>query len=58
MRWAWLRGDGARLIADAAGALVWPEQSLLVVADLHLERKVDMAACLRVVDALVDAERA
>jgi len=38
MRRAWLRCDGALLIADAAGALVWPEQSLVVVADLHLEK--------------------
>ena len=35
---AWLRCDGALLIADPAGALVWPEQSLVVVADLHLEK--------------------
>jgi DNA ligase-associated metallophosphoesterase len=26
------------VIADASGALVWPERSLLVVADLHLEK--------------------
>jgi hypothetical protein len=45
MRHAWLRCDGARLIADASGALVWPEQSLL-------------AAYLRAVDELIDAERA
>jgi DNA ligase-associated metallophosphoesterase len=38
MRRAWLRCDGALLIADPAGALVWPEQSLVVVADLHLEK--------------------
>jgi uncharacterized protein len=29
---------GARLIADPAGALYWPEERLLVVADLHLEK--------------------
>ena len=38
MRRAWLRCDGALLIAEPAGALVWPEQSLVVVADLHLEK--------------------
>jgi uncharacterized protein len=29
---------GARLIADPSGALVWPAQATLVVADLHLEK--------------------
>jgi DNA ligase-associated metallophosphoesterase len=29
---------GTTLIADPAGALYWPEESLLVVADLHLEK--------------------
>jgi uncharacterized protein len=38
MRRAWLRCDGALLIAEPAGALVWPEQSLVLVADLHLEK--------------------
>lgn len=38
MRRAWLRCDCATLIADASGALVWPERSVLVVADLHLEK--------------------
>jgi uncharacterized protein len=38
MTGAWLRCDGALLIAEPAGALVWPEQSLVVVADLHLEK--------------------
>ena len=27
-----------RLIADCSGALAWPDESLLVVADLHLEK--------------------
>ena len=43
MRRAWLRCDGAQLIADPAGALVWPERSLLVVADLHLEKASALA---------------
>ena len=30
--------NGAMLRADATGALFWPEQSLLVVADLHFEK--------------------
>src|SRR5437667_169138 len=29
---------GVTLAADCLGALYWPEQSLLVVADLHLEK--------------------
>jgi DNA ligase-associated metallophosphoesterase len=29
---------GATLLADASGALVWPEQKTVVVADLHLEK--------------------
>ena len=30
--------SGAILLADAAGALYWPDERLLVVADLHLEK--------------------
>jgi len=29
---------GATLVSDASGALWWPEQALLAVADLHLEK--------------------
>jgi DNA ligase-associated metallophosphoesterase len=29
---------GVALVADCAGALYWPEEGLLVVADLHLEK--------------------
>ena len=29
---------GMTFVADPAGALYWPEQSLLAVADLHLEK--------------------
>jgi DNA ligase-associated metallophosphoesterase len=29
---------GVALVADCAGALYWPEQGLLVIADLHLEK--------------------
>ena len=29
---------GAALVADCLGAMFWPEESLLVVADLHLEK--------------------
>ena len=29
---------GAALVADVAGALYWPEQRMLVVSDLHLEK--------------------
>src|SRR5919201_2592071 len=33
-----VRVAGVALAADCAGALYWPEQGLLVVADLHLEK--------------------
>lgn len=29
---------GAKVVLDASGALVWPDERLLVVADLHLEK--------------------
>jgi hypothetical protein len=35
---------GVPLLADPAGALYWPEQSLLAVADLHLEKGSSFAA--------------
>jgi uncharacterized protein len=35
---------GAALVADCAGALYWPEECLLVVADLHLEKGSAFAA--------------
>ena len=35
---------GVTLIADAAGALYWPEEKLLVAADLHLEKGSAYAA--------------
>jgi uncharacterized protein len=35
---------GLTLIADPNGALYWPEQSLLAVADLHLEKGSSFAA--------------
>jgi uncharacterized protein len=35
---------GAALIADCAGAIFWPDESLLVVADLHLEKGSSFAA--------------
>ena len=34
---------GAALVADAAGALVWPTERTLVVADLHLEKASSLA---------------
>jgi DNA ligase-associated metallophosphoesterase len=34
---------GAGLVATAEGALVWPQESLLVVADLHLEKGSSLA---------------
>ncbi len=35
---------GATLVADPAGALFWPEEKLLIVADLHLEKGSAFAA--------------
>lgn len=35
---------GTSLIADPSGALYWPEQGLLAVADLHLEKGSSFAA--------------
>lgn len=35
---------GADLVADASGALLWPAQRTLVVADLHLEKGSSYAA--------------
>ena len=36
--------SGVSLLADPSGALYWPEQSLLAVADLHLEKGSSFAA--------------
>jgi DNA ligase-associated metallophosphoesterase len=35
---------GVTLVADPAGAMYWPEENLLVVADLHLEKGSAFAA--------------
>jgi len=35
---------GAALVADCAGAIYWPDEGLLVVADLHLEKGSAFAA--------------
>src|SRR5215470_2706892 len=35
---------GVTLVADVAGALYWPEERLLVVSDLHLEKGSSFAA--------------
>jgi metallophosphoesterase superfamily enzyme len=32
------------LLADAAGAIYWPDEKLLIVADLHLEKGSAFAA--------------
>ena len=36
--------NGARLIADLSGALYWPDQDMLIVADLHFEKASAFAA--------------
>lgn len=33
-----LKHEETRFVADRSGALIWPEQGLLVVADLHFEK--------------------
>jgi DNA ligase-associated metallophosphoesterase len=43
MRQAWLHAAGAVFVADPSGALVWPAQDLLVVADRHLEKGASLA---------------
>jgi DNA ligase-associated metallophosphoesterase len=35
---------GVAFVADCAGALYWPDESLLIVADLHLEKGSSFAA--------------
>src|SRR5262249_50876053 len=35
---------GTTLIADCAGALYWPQENILAVADLHLEKGSSFAA--------------
>src|SRR5262249_59745156 len=35
---------GTTLVADCAGALYWPQESVLAVADLHLEKGSSFAA--------------
>lgn len=39
-----IRLNGARLVADPSGALLWPERRTLVVADLHFEKGSAFAA--------------
>ena len=39
-----LRLAGVTLVADPAGAMYWPDEKLLVVADLHLEKGSAFAA--------------
>jgi DNA ligase-associated metallophosphoesterase len=41
---AWIAVAGAALVVDHAGALWWPEERLLVVADLHFEKGSAFAA--------------
>jgi DNA ligase-associated metallophosphoesterase len=36
--------NGVTLVADLAGALYWPDEQLLVVSDLHLEKGSSFAA--------------
>ena len=61
--------NGAALIADLSGAITWPAQRLLAVADLHLEKgsafavrgrllpPYDTAATLARLEAVIDAHR-
>jgi DNA ligase-associated metallophosphoesterase len=43
-REAVIRVAGIDLVADPAGVLVWPEERLVVVSDLHLEKGSSFAA--------------
>ncbi len=43
---------GVTLVADPAGALYWPDEGLLVVADLHLEKGSAFAGPRRAAAAL------
>jgi hypothetical protein len=61
--------NGAELIADPSGALFWPAESCLIVADLHLEKgsgfarrgtllpPYDSAATLRRLASAIDTHR-
>ena len=61
--------NGAPLVADLSGALLWPERRLMVVADLHLEKgsafaqrgqllpPYDTGATLARLEALVESRR-
>jgi DNA ligase-associated metallophosphoesterase len=44
MRASTMRLASVTLLADLSGALIWEEQSLLVVSDLHLEKGSSFAA--------------
>ena len=44
-----LRVNGAALLADLSGALIWPERRALLVADLHFEKGSHFAARGRLV---------
>ena len=35
---------GVGFVADSGGALYWPEQGLLIIADLHLEKGSSFAS--------------
>jgi DNA ligase-associated metallophosphoesterase len=66
---AGIRINGAALVADLSGALVWPERSLVAVADLHLEKAsgfartgqflppYDTAATLAALAAVIERHR-
>jgi hypothetical protein len=43
MAHALIRLAGAELYADPSGVLIWPAESLLIVADLHLEKSSSFA---------------
>jgi len=59
--------NGARLIPDLSGALLWPDRRTLVVADLHLEKgssydrhtlpPYDSAATIRALERVLDRHR-
>ncbi len=46
---AWIEFAGERMACDTQGCLYWPQQSLLIVSDLHLEKGASLAARGRLV---------
>ncbi|SON58336.1 metallophosphoesterase, DNA ligase-associated [Hartmannibacter diazotrophicus] len=69
LRCARLKFQGQQMLLDPAGALVWPDESLLVIADLHFEKSssgavrglflppYDTGITLRLIEGLMERHR-